>query len=400
MKFNKWTTGLAAVGVISLASAARADEKMSQLQTALSNTTISGYVDTSAMWNLGSQNGGAIPAYTQGAGVASDGFNLNAIDIALDKPEDAGSWASGYHVELMYGPGAVGLPPIRQAYVVLRTPVGANGIDWKVGVFDTIIGYESSTDGSNPNFTRSYGYQLEPTTETGILGTYKINDIISISAGVANSGNSFGAGVGASGNALPAGAFAGNPAETEKTYMGSIALTAPDSWGWVKGATLNAGIIDALNSQGGAGNAGRTWYYAGATMPTPISALKVGTSLDYVKGHNAIGVNSSDSWDAALYTTWQATGKLSLNLRGEYLDDGAALLYPAGSPVGAFPFATTHEATEVTATVQYQLWANVLSRVELRWDHVGAKAYNNTAAGAGPVDNNAILLALNLIYQF
>ena len=64
MKFNKWTMGLAAVGVVSLASAARADEtKMSQVQTALSNTTLSGYVDTSAMWSLGSQNGNCnIPA--------------------------------------------------------------------------------------------------------------------------------------------------------------------------------------------------------------------------------------------------------------------------------------------------------------------------------------------------
>ncbi len=39
MKFNKWTVGLAAVGVVSLASAARADEKITPLQTALSNTT-------------------------------------------------------------------------------------------------------------------------------------------------------------------------------------------------------------------------------------------------------------------------------------------------------------------------------------------------------------------------
>ncbi len=63
MKFNKWTMGLAAVGVVSLASAARADEtKMSQVQTALSNTTLSGYVDTAAQWNLGSQNGGPTPA--------------------------------------------------------------------------------------------------------------------------------------------------------------------------------------------------------------------------------------------------------------------------------------------------------------------------------------------------
>ena len=94
MKFNKWTVALAAVGVVSLASAARADEHLSQVQTALSNTTISGYVDVSAQWNLGSQNGGPTPSYSFGAGKA-DGFNLNAVDLAIDKPMDESQWASG-----------------------------------------------------------------------------------------------------------------------------------------------------------------------------------------------------------------------------------------------------------------------------------------------------------------
>src|SRR5664280_1399065 len=110
MKFNKWTVGLAAIGVVSLASAARADEsKMSQVQTALSNTTLSGYVDVSAQWNLGQQNGlygvvGNTPGYAYGGINKADGFNLNAVDIALDKPMDESSWAAGYHVEFMAGP--------------------------------------------------------------------------------------------------------------------------------------------------------------------------------------------------------------------------------------------------------------------------------------------------------
>ena len=196
MKFNKWTMGLAAVGVVSLASAARADEtKMSQVQTALSNTTLSGYVDTAAQWNLGSQNGGATPAI--GNAGNADGFTLNAIDIALDKPQDESPWAAGYHVELMDGPssinGAGNFASIRQAYLALRTPVGNTAIDWKVGVWDTIIGYESSSDPANPNYTRSYGYGVEPTTHTGILGTYKVNDMFTVQAGVANGSNLGGA---------------------------------------------------------------------------------------------------------------------------------------------------------------------------------------------------------------
>src|SRR6185437_10085015 len=144
MKFNKWTLGLAAVGAVSLASAARADEtKMSQVQTALSDTTISGYVDFAATWRPGTdQNastGGAlganIPAY---AFAKNDGFSLNAVDVALDKPMDESPWAAGYHVELMTGADAVpgnnnpigsalgngGVVTLRQAYLALRTPLG------------------------------------------------------------------------------------------------------------------------------------------------------------------------------------------------------------------------------------------------------------------------------------
>jgi len=57
-----------------------------------------------------------------------------------------------------------------------------------------------------------------------------------------------------------------------------------------------------------------------------------------------------------------ATDKLSFNLRGEYLNDSAGLFYANA--------AKNNKAEEITFTTQYQLWANVLSRVEFRWDHV------------------------------
>jgi len=399
MKFNKWTTGLAAVGVISLASAARADEKMSQLQTALSNTTISGYVDTAAQWSPGTDSGpfGAnIPAYSF---ARNDGFRLNAIDIALDKPEDAGSWASGYHIELMAGPDAAPVATggglnVRQAYVVLRTPAGANGIDWKVGVFDTIIGYEGTTDGSNPNYTRSYGYSIEPTTHTGILGTYKVSDALTISAGVADSSN-----VGLPGT--PAAINGVSPYETQKTYMGTIALTAPDSWGWAKGASLTLGAINALDAHVIGFSSPTTSLYAGLSLPTPIAALKFGAAVDYLEVHNSTPVafapNPSDDSVAVygIYSTYQATDKLSLNLRGEYLVNyGAGPYHTAANPGGS-------NAEELTATVQYSLWTNVLSRVEFRWDHAeqGNTFGYNQLTGA-PTKDNDFLLALNLIYQF
>jgi hypothetical protein len=389
MKFNKWTVGLAAIGVVSLASAARADEKMSQVQTALSNTTLSGYVDVAATWRPGTDSGpanraGNIPGY---AFSKNDGFSLNAVDIALDKPMDESPWASGYHVELMFGPDATpaSLGPnstianIRQAYISLRTPVG-NGIDWKVGVFDTIIGYESTSSPLDPNYTRSYGYTLEPTTHTGVLATYKVADVLSMSAGVANSANNVGI-------FSPPPINGTSTYESQKTYMGSIVLTAPDSFGAMKGATLSFGAINTVDSAVYAAGT-RSSYYAGLTLPTPSSALKLGAAFDYLNFSNNGGGNHDDSiWVAGLYTTIQPTDKLSFNFRGELVD--------------ATQF-NGHYGEEVTATVQYQLWANVLSRVEFRWDRFGVNAfgYNSTAGGGLPMKQNDFLLALNLIYQF
>src|SRR6185436_11182458 len=164
---------------------------LTAVQTALSSTTISGYVDTSINWNIGTGTGTAFYGY---GGVAkADGFNLNVVELSISKPLDESEWASGYKVDLWMGPDAVTLGTqtasgdlaIKQAYVALRTPVG-NGIDWKIGVYDTIIGYESSSSPNNPNFTRSYVYSIQPTTHTGLLGTSRVCEEFSFSAGVAN----------------------------------------------------------------------------------------------------------------------------------------------------------------------------------------------------------------------
>jgi len=409
MKFNKWTVALASIGVVSLASAARADEAaptMHQVQTALSSTTLSGYVDTAATWRPGTDtNPQSAGTYMPGYAYAKDdGFSLNSVDLAIDHPEDESPWAAGYHVELMMGPDSAGYgfgtaATIRQAYLTLRTPVG-NGIDWKVGVWDTIVGYESNSDPLNPNYTRSYGYTIEPTTHIGILATYKINDIVTVQAGIADDSNVAGPGV-VNGTAT-------SGVESQKAYMGDVQFTAPDSAGFMKGATLTVAVIDQAG-HGGAGSAdpGSTSFYAGATIPTPMSALKVGACFDYLDIHDdytvgAVHNNNDSVWNIALYSTIQATDKLSFNLRAEYLDamalgdgDGAAIF--AGNSAAGYDRNT---AEEFTATMQYNLWANVISRVEFRWDHLEHfKDFGANSAG-GPFRNNDFLLALNLIYQF
>src|SRR3974390_201495 len=99
MKFNKWTVALAALGVVSLASAAKAEEKPSTVMTALAGTTLSGYVDTSAQWNFGTGNANPAP-FRFNTPSKADGFNLDVVQLRIEKPLDESEWAAGYRVDL------------------------------------------------------------------------------------------------------------------------------------------------------------------------------------------------------------------------------------------------------------------------------------------------------------
>jgi hypothetical protein len=416
MKFNKWTVALAALGVVSLSSAAKAEEKASPVMTALSSTTISGYVDTSAQWNPGNGNANN-PPYKFGGATKADGFNLDVIQLRIDKPLDEQDWAAGYRADLWFGPDANTLGTqsilasggpsdfaIRQAYVALRAPVGS-GLDFKVGVFDSVVGYESIEAGNNPNFTRSYGHSIEPQTHTGVLASYRFCDCFSASVGVADT----------VGSPINQRAFLTsqpqyNKAESYKTYMGSIALTAPESMGFLSGSTLYAGIVNGFSGrQAGVDDNGypiptgdQINWYAGVTLATPVTGLRLGAAWDYLNVYKAHG----ETWSLAGYTSYQATEKLSFHARAEYLKDSTQILLhdaladptdPTSSIAGSNP----EEILALTATVQYDLWKNVISRLELRWDHslTGREAFGGASAGQ-PSRDNAWLLAANVIYKF
>jgi hypothetical protein len=412
-RVNKWTLGLAAVGLVSLPAVVQAEEKPNQLLTALSSTTISGYVDTSAHWTLGKGNLNP-PPYAFNTANKQDGFNLNAVNLVLEKPLDEGTWSAGYKVDLIFGPNAVAWNnsfnnqwtgslnadnsdlAVKQAYVALRAPVG-NGIDLKIGTFDTIIGYEVFNSGSNPNYTRSYGYTIEPTQHTGVLASYQVNKIIGFSAGVANTWS-------------PGINYRSERSESDKSYMGAITLTAPDDLGFLAGSALYLGVVDGYSA--GIGN-DVTSYYVGGTLATPVKNLKLGFAYDYARGHDnefegpGIPDGASQtgfSQAVALYASLQATEKLSFHLRGEWAElslGDLATFDEFGDPVVGN--LETSEIIAVTGTIQYDLWANVLSRLEVRWDQVqdGPLRFggnHRTGSDAGKKDE--VLVAGNIIYKF
>jgi hypothetical protein len=367
--------------------------------------------------------------------------------VRIEKPLDESEWAAGYRVDLWAGPDANSLGTqslfgnsssaqtgdfaIRQAYVALRTPV-LNGIDWKIGVFDSIIGYESVESPDNPNYTRSYGHTLEPQTHTGVLASYRFCEAFSASAGVAdttsaaiNSRAQNGASGVTSGplgslwnqgfaNAgATSGEFTGsdNQAESHKTYMGSVALTAPSTMGFLAGSTVYAGLVNGFNNSVAGSGLGddQTSYYVGATVATPVTGLRFGAAFDYLDlqrvsetatdGSGAVASANASAWATSLYASYQATEKLSFHARVEYTDaklENASI----GGAEGGASFSSKAEIVSTTATVQYDLWKNVLSRVEFRWDHSqDGNMFGGSTSGV-PDRENAFMLAANVIYKF
>jgi hypothetical protein len=391
MKFNKWTVALAATGVVSLASAVQADESH-PVNTALSSTTLSGYVDTSAIWNFGSGSQVANRFANTGSD-RQDGFNVNTIKLQLEKPIDEGTWSAGYKVETMFGPDANVMPgaltsgvAIKQGYAALRAPIG-NGIDFKLGQFDPIVGYEVTDSYANPNFSRSLGFNnLEPFGHTGILASYQVNDIIGVSGGVANGDSGFGL----NGGSLTAAGFAsgqagssmrGMLAESSKVYMGSVVVKAPESTGWLAGSSLY------VNGDAKGSKNDPTLLYVGVSLATPIKELSLGASADLLfngGGTGALGNSYANAY--AFYTGYQITEKLKANNRFEY----------ASSGYGAFlPGRTEDKIIGETFTLDYALWSNVLTRGEFRWDRAvdgGANPFNG--------QKNDLSLTASVVYKF
>jgi hypothetical protein len=272
-----------------------------------------------------------------------------------------------------------------EAYINLRVPIG-NGLELHVGQFGTFNGYEAYDTYKDPNWSRSYGFFNETSAHTGIAAFYKVSDCIFLMAGVGNVGP------------FNSQVDARSSVESAKAYLAMITLTAPESFGFLKGATISGGYTTGPNVAGGAHV---DQIYVGGTVPLPITGLSLGYAYDYTGDAFGPGGGTAGYANAAaLYILFQATEKLKLNTRIDYTSASQGYYYPAGATAG-----TVHSGNDqlgsLTVTADYSLWKQVVSRLEFRWDHSldGTSPYGGTVAGT-PRDQNALSLGLNLIYTF
>jgi predicted porin len=133
--------------------------------------------------------------------------------------------------------------------------------------------------------------------------------------------------------------------------------------------------------------------------------LRLGAAFDWLNidsdnvtfpgGAGPVGKIDGEAWTVAGYVSYQATEKLSVHLRGEYAE--ARLDEPGGV------LARDHQGIfALTTTAQYDLWKNVMTRVEFRWDHStsGDDIFGGATPASSPTLKNAFVLAANVIYKF
>lgn len=101
-----------------------------------------------------------------------------------------------------------------------------------------------------------------------------------------------------------------------------------------------------------------------------MEGLRAGVAFDQINIHDV----KNDNWAIAGYLSLPRLPEAQPHARAEYykdkVGDGGTLLFGRSFETGqGLSGGTAPTEVLASATVQYDLWKNVISRTELRWDH-------------------------------
>ena len=236
---------------------------------------------------------------------------------------------------------------LQQGYLAYNVPVG-NGVQLKLGKFNTLVGSEVNEPWLNPNFSKQNIYALlQPATHTGGLASYAFNDKVSLTVGGINGWD-----VVEDNNGLP-------------SFIGQLALTpvAPE--------TLLLGIIYGPEQPGNHHNM-RTLYDV-VNILKPIDGLLIQTNFDYLHDEGAdihVPGTAADAWGISNTIAYDIHPRLNAAFRAEWIDDedGAR----TGIDQGIW---------ELTLDLKWRLTDYLYMRGEYRHDESNRKPFIHEVAG-------------------
>jgi hypothetical protein len=358
------------------------------VESATKGVKLSGYVDASYTYQFAgaaSTNQSALRAFDK---AQNNDFNINAVKVAIEKPlSDKNEFTAGFRTDVIYGEDAslysdgslfsgiknANNVALQQGYVQFRAPVG-NGIDFKFGKFATPVGFEVFERPVNLNFSHGLLFQnFQPLNHTGLLASYKFNDIVDAQFGVVDGWN----------NVDSPSTVAGQGNLFGKSFIGRVNVTAPGG-----NANLAQTIVYSTDGESSIGATDSNLLYdvVGTWTPKAFNGkLLFGLNLDYLANQNTDRSNTDDSYGVALYSKYQLTKIFSLAGRGEYAHGGAI----NATTAGRLPDAA--DAYSFTLTAGFDLWQNLITRVEYRLDKSTSDIVTNKEQHQ---------IALNMIYSF
>jgi len=417
------------------------DQGINYVETAQKGITLSGYVDTSYTEQFGGRGDGfgGTQALDHQFDVHNDNFNVNAVKIALEKAlPDKNEWAAGFRIDTMYGSDASILSAtdpglgassefyLEQALVKFRIPVG-NGLDIYAGKFTTFLGYEVIESPANLNFSRGLLFtDAIPLTNTGVYADYKFNSIFEAKLAVVDGWNSSVSSP--NGNVGTVGGTVTGITDTQNDYpfggkaiMGQLNINAPGGNANITQSFIYSPSGEPNNAPSGfAGfDNGPVAVYDiwGNWNPTFVkdSALLLGFNVDF--GYNGASgnpnaeiepgiapaptgvvgpaVHDSNTWyGVALYASYKLTKVVTLSARGEYLHEDAALNPKFGAA------GVSNDDFSETLTATFNIWDNLLTRVEYRFDNVVNGSTAGISRGSVATYQSQNEISLEAVYSF
>jgi putative OmpL-like beta-barrel porin-2 len=348
-----------------------------QAADSASGLKLSGYVTASYLYAT-HPTGGAIVGRLYDR--FHDTFVANAARITFERPVATDKRDAGFRVDAMFGQNAAVIQSrglklgdqgdLPQAFVTLNLPTGGgNYVQFKAGKMWTLLDVEVIDEVLNPNV--SHGYQfiyLTNFTNTGFGVDAKFSAKVDAQLRLINGWDVV------------------EDNNTGKSFMGRVGVTASDRVGLA--------FFGYYGPEQGGNTSNQR--YGGEFVGTfkPVSTTTVYAQLD-VGDEQGIAAGGGDAkwWGGGLWGVFDIDPKLSLALRGDYMDDRDGV---RTSGVLAFPAAPSRRLASGTATLNVKSWPHALVRPELRVEHSSRDDFGNP----GALSRTQVTIGLALSYLF
>ena len=326
----------------------------SYIVKAMSDVTISGFVQASYFYNTARPSDGVSDAYLWNT--KDNSFSLNKFKLTLaSKPVATDKWDAGFKASLIFGDdapqlntgGANGLGgantsfnDLREAYVELNAPIGT-GLNIKAGELISLLNYESG-DGGAANVNFSQGNQWWFTgngPSAGVQATYNFTDKVGLVARVDN------------------GLFQG-PVDNNsgKAFSTSLNLK-PTSKFWVN-------IYGFWDDQPGDTDVKGFGTIGGLQV---TEKLGTGYEFDYFN-FDAAG-NHTDVWSIGGWAWYDFTPTTGIAFRADFIDSHGGVLGPAMRPgSGITTTDVDGNLASFTLTMNWKPAPNIKVQPEIRLD--------------------------------